>query len=659
MLVIVVVLLALLVFVFAWVGMRVSRADSLSLLVMQGTTFTEALANSSRNAIASESFYDHLVHRRFSEIVANLSDIPLDGKADESLQQIAQRHDLRAAFICDLDGSTIVSTPNNGEYGSLPDFVIEEIRALADDPESYYVLLFYQGGDVGQADHYYLRLANTLDRVFVVVADALYYAEGLSQTQIGYLVQSMAREAGVEYIIYQSTDGIIFASRATGQLLAIESDPFLAAALEGDTIVHRQYRFQDRDVLELVRPFATDEYPFGLFRIGLSLDGFYAVSRGFDRLMAVLAIAMFGLLLFGLLYFNSRQKRRQISRELRDIKSSTDVIFDQMRTGVAALSPDGTIVIANRAFEKILGVRDVLGRLWDEVVTIPELHLGEVGEWQRFSEEREIVTGADGRSKTLLVAASEVALGEKSPSGLVVVVYDITRLKEIEQASAQRERLSEMGELAAGVAHEIRNPLNAIAIAAQRLAKEFIPDSNQDEYQAFTGEIRKEAQRLNDIITRFLALAQTGREVLSEVVLSEFFEEFGRLLKIEAGELNIRLEIEVQPHLAVRANSDRLRELFTNLFGNAKEALVRRSDGQVRISVQRVDIGVEIRFSDNGPGIELDQRDKIFTPYFTTKDGGTGLGLPTVHRIVSDFGGTITVGASESSGAEFIIRIPS
>ena len=199
----------------------------------------------------------------------------------------------------------------------------------------------------------------------MLVADAQYYVEALRQTQIGYLVQRMAEEPGVVYIIYQSTDGIIFSSRRTGPLLAIESDPFLTQALDADTIMHRTSEFQGERVLELVRPFATSEYPFGLFRVGLSLGRYYSVSRRFDLQMAALSAALFGVLLFGLLYLAARRKRRELGRQYTDIKSLTDVIFDRMRTGVAAVDDRGVITLANRAFEQIV-VR--LGQLGVDVL---------------------------------------------------------------------------------------------------------------------------------------------------------------------------------------------------------------------------------------------------------------------------------------------------
>ena len=105
----------------------------------------------------------------------------------------------------------------------------------------------------------------------------------------------------------------------------------------------------------------------------------------------------------------------------------------------------------------------------------------------------------------------------------IVVFYDITRLKEFETESARRERLSEMGQLAAGVAHEIRNPLNAISIAAQRLAVEFRPSDNEQEYQSITNNMRSESKRLDNIITKFLAMAKTEQQQTEEIDIKEYF----------------------------------------------------------------------------------------------------------------------------------------
>ncbi len=648
------VLLALIVAAYAWFGISESRKDSLQLLVIQGTTFTEALAQSAKNAIEAESFFDYLVHLRYEEIFVELSQMEIDETTPARLNQAAVIHDLKAVYLCGVDGEMLASGTVPTWTALLPEFVLTEVQALGENPETNYVLLLEPGSSEQPPLHYYLQIANTMDRIVVLVVDAGYYVEALRQTQIGYLVQNMARERAVEYIIYQSTEGIIFASRRTGQLLAIESDPFLQEALDSDTIMHRLYEFQGEEVLELVRPFATDEYEFGLFRVGLSLKRYYDISSRFDVQMAALSVALFGLLLVGLLYVQSRQKRRELRQQYTDIKSLTDIVFHQMRTGVAVLDESGRVTLANQAFEKIVGVRSTLGKAWEDVVRDEQLRIEQLRKWKESAEEAELTIRVGGEERTLVLAVSGFEAAARDPGGLVLVVYDVTRLREFERREVRRARLSELGNLAAGVAHEIRNPLNTISIAAQRLAAEFTPTAQKEEFISFTQQIREETRRLNEIITRFLALAREDQKSRRTVELSALLSEAAGFLKLEAEQIGIALETAIESELALQADRDAFKQILTNLFNNAKEALGRMG-GRILISAKKDGGVISLVFEDDGPGIPEELREKVFTPYFTTKEAGTGLGLPTVHRIVSDMGGEIRVEQSELGGARFVM----
>jgi signal transduction histidine kinase len=241
--------------------------------------------------------------------------------------------------------------------------------------------------------------------------------------------------------------------------------------------------------------------------------------------------------------------------------------------------------------------------------------------------------------------------------GIVSVIYDVTQYRELQRRSDRKERLSEMGDLAAGVAHEIRNPLNTISIAAQRLAAEFTPSENQDEYQSFTKQIRSEMRRLNEIITRFLALAHEANERHKTIRLRDAVDEFMELIGAEADSLGIKISSNVDAAIEVGSNPDSFKQVLSNLFNNAKEAFAGKA-GEIAISAKKIDSQVEIRFEDNGPGIAPEIREKIFTPYYTTKEAGTGLGLPTVHRIISDVGGEVRIEDSALGGACFVIILP-
>lgn len=654
---VIIVALAVAVFVITLVGITENRSDSLKLLVYQGTAFVEALTEAANNAIESERFFDYLLHLRYSELLVGLAQQELSTISDEQLTRLAFDHDLYGIFVYGTDTVPLAGSVVRGPVARPPDFVIGEVAQLMADPENNYILLLDAGDHPDEMVHYYVEISNSMDRVFLVISDALYYVDALSQTQIGYLVQKMAGEKGVEYIIYQSTEGIIFSSRRTASLLAIESDPFLTATLDSDTVRYREYEFEDRKVLELVRPFSTANYPFGLLRVGLSLENYAAVSRGYDLQMIALSAFLFVLAAVIILYLQARRRRKEIAREYRAMKSISDKIFEEMKAGVVAVDAEGTLILANEAFERILGRTAAAGRKWDDLIDISELSFESIMASPKQNIEREFSQESDGSPRWLLIAISKIA-GEKGTiSGLVAVIHDITQLKDLERKSARKERLSEMGNLAAGVAHEIRNPLNTISIAAQRLATEFAPESDSEEYLSFTRQIRDETKRLNEIITRFLALAQEHKERQKTVNLGELVNEFVGLFKYEAENLRIRLEVNIDSSLRIKADPDALKQVLSNLFNNSKEALAGK-EGKIMIAAKAIERSVRLSFSDNGPGIPPEQREKVFTPFYTTKGSGTGLGLPTVYRIVTDLGGDIMIEDSESGGVAFVMTFP-
>jgi PAS domain S-box-containing protein len=652
----IVILLALIMLVVAWVGIRQSRSDSMKLLVMQGTVLLESLAQAADNAISAENSIDQLVQMRYSEIVTVLLSMRSDSLSEADLIRVANNHDLHAAYLFGAEAQLLAGAIVQGVQIDPPEFLGEEVAELLSQPEDRYVLLLDQRDGEVEWLHYYLQIANDLSSVVVLVRDAGYYVEALRQTQIGYLAQNMASASGVEYIVYQSTDGIIFASQKIGRLRAIESDPFLSTAIESDSIVHRLHDFEGESVLEMVRPYSSSDYPFGVLRVGLSLRGYRAVTRGFDYLMIGLTTALFILVVLAILYVSSRRRRREISRRFDQMRTVTGRLFEQMSTGVAAVGQDGKISLANEAFERTFGVSGCVGRVWDEVVADEQLTLAELQRVGSGSVELEFTREIATERRTLLLAVAGLTDTAEPSESIVAVVYDITRLKRLEHDNQRRERLSEMGNLAAGVAHEIRNPLNTIAIAIQRLASEFTPDHDADQYQAIAGQIRIETRRLNDIITRFLALARDQKRSRRPVRIDLLLADLGQLLKAEAGQRSLSLSIQSEPDLSVRADPDGLRQVFMNLFNNSKEAI--SGTGTIAITARRTKDQVEILFADSGPGIPADIREEIFQPYYSTKDAGTGLGLPTVHRIISDLDGEIAVDDQVREGATFVIRLP-
>ena len=655
--IVVAVALAAAVFVITWYSISVSRRDSLRLLEEQGRAFTESLALASQNALTSESYYNELVHLRYADLTRTLQKRKLERLSEQDWVSFALSHDLLGAYLFDSTAQMVLGVAARGAVENLPDFVAAEVANLLQNPESNYLLLDDTEENPARRIHYYLELTTQMDHVIVLVVDALYYNQALEQTGIGRLVREMGGEPGIEYIIYQTRDGLVFASRKFSELPSIDSDPFLTAALDSDSIQTRLHAFAGKRVLELVRPFSSDRFQFGLFRVGLSLEGYYAVSRGFDWQMIILSATLFVMLAIGMLYIGSRRRRLEISRRFEHMKSMTDHIFDRMRIGVAAVDTGGVLRLANRQFDITFNVSQVVGKPLAEVLPEQRELIEKFARESATTMEVEIETTIKNERKMLLIALSKVEGDGTMGASVVMVVYDVTKFRDYQRQATRRERLSELGDLAAGVAHEIRNPLNTISIAAQRLEAEFSPTENAEQYRSISGQIRSETRRLNEIITRFLALAREERKKYQPVRLDRLLAEAAELLQMEGEKIGLKVDITSEPELIVNGEPDRLKEIFLNLFNNTKEALNGRA-GEFVVKAARRGNTVRVEVSDNGPGIPRELHDKIFTPYYTTKEAGTGLGLATVQRIVAALGGDITIDPAVSTGVRFIVTLP-
>jgi len=650
-----------LLFILTYLGIQKSRSDNLQLLRQQGNALIESLILSADNAIKANSFFDLLVKEKFSDLAGFLETRPdLDFSAPE-LSDFASGYGVDAIFIFDND-MHLKASGARGVFININDiysFVIPELENLLSDTASQSSFQFVEGRYIGDVRLYYL--SRTADKKYVIVisSDALFFAQAKENIGIGFLVQNIAREVGVEYILFQTTDGIIFSSRKIGPILKIEKDSFLQKALVVDTVVWREYEVDDRPILELARKFSSVEYPEGIFRLGIPLDKYYEIVAGYNRQMILLSLLIFAALVLAAMYLSGKQKRLYLDQSFRQMKSLSEKVFESINAGLIAVDRDGRIEMVNRQFLNIFeaGQDDVVGRPWTSMSYSGIIPFQKILAGEKRTGEDESTLKMATRSKHLLINTGRIQDEKKSVTGVVAVIYDYTHIKELEESARRRERLTELGDLAAGVAHEIRNPLNAISIAAQRLLGEFEPKENGEEFNAFARQIKSEAGRLNDIVTRFLSLTREKGQSARMIDLSKVVEETVNLLIIGNQREDIEIKTAIDPGISAPISEDRLKQLLINLVRNAIQAC-EKMGGLVTVALSRQGERAILSVKDTGPGIPEDIRHKIFTPYFTTRDKGTGLGLSIVHQIVEEFGGGIDLLSPTEGGTEFLVKIP-
>ncbi|HZH82985.1 MAG TPA: ATP-binding protein [Phototrophicaceae bacterium] len=230
-------------------------------------------------------------------------------------------------------------------------------------------------------------------------------------------------------------------------------------------------------------------------------------------------------------------------------------------------------------------------------------------------------------------------------------------VRALEEEIHRNERLSELGSLAATVAHEIRNPLNSISMGMQRLKAEFTPVQDAGEYSHFLTLMQNEVERLNRTVEQFLSLARPVQLSPEPIAVEEFIREVTTLLDAEARAANIRIDLDAGPNLpAVRGDRNHLKQLLLNLILNGIQAMP--AGGRMSIRADRVKNRLELSVTDRGIGIKPDQLGKIFDPYFTTKANGSGLGLAIARRIAEAHGGKIDVQSEPGQGACFRVSLP-
>jgi len=661
--------LALVLTVFVYIEVTQSRKELLGNVRAEASILIETLNRGSETIInANEELENALIDRLI--VTAQLIDHMEQHGSLNSERLRHEAHELGVALVVLFDGAGDVAAASAGELptahagnvAAAPEHAAAIERVIAPVLNGTYIwtsdarIISPWSGDTLFVLAHERR---TADGAVLIGYSSAQLLEVRKRLGIGQIAQQIGRLEDIVYVVLQDEDGIITASRDVEEMSAVRDDAFLREALVKDSTQTRFREYAGRRIFEVVKRLEIDGAGPVLSRIGLSLERVRNIQQRSMRRVIFIAAGFFVTALILIVLLLTRQRYGVLAEEHRKIRTYTGLVLDNIADAVVATDSQGVITVFNKAAERLLEL--------DADTAIGTQHAGVIPSdsllIERTHTDRATIDYAEttlptaqGERRTVAVSTSIIRTNDGSLDTVVCIARDITEQRRAQEQLQRRDRLTAMGELAGGIAHEIRNPLNAINIIAQRFNAEFEPKADAEEFHRLSSTIRSEVKRVNNIITQFLEFARPPRLALAETDMSRLLRDSVDVIRSQAMMKQVRIQLFTDSHLPMLADAEKMQQVFLNLLQNALDAV--QDGGEIKCIACRKNDRVMVSIADNGPGIPEALQSKIFNLYFTTKSSGTGLGLSIVHQIVGEHGGDIAVTSSEGHGTTFRMVFP-
>lgn len=340
--------------------------------------------------------------------------------------------------------------------------------------------------------------------------------------------------------------------------------------------------------------------------------------------------------------------------EITKLQNYTKNIVDSINSGVISINKDFIVKSTNREAEKILGIEDIEGINITEILRkkdvidglvqskIQKIHLSQI--------KTEIIVENEERYLDLNISPLLDIM--ERVQGLVIIIQDKSKEKHLEAQAIRADRLSAVGELASGIAHEIRNPMGIIKTISQTLQEE---ESHEDIMEGLQ-IIVKEIDRANNVIQTLLNFARPDTNKKEEISINELLEDVILIINKYVQKQNIDIDIDLEKEIRIIGDKEKLKQVFINVILNGVQSIL--EGGEIKIKMEISNEGINISFKDTGCGIKKDNLKKVFNPFFTTKEKGTGLGLSVSNRIIQDHNGYMAIDSIVGNGTSVDIYLP-
>jgi two-component system sensor histidine kinase HydH len=506
-------------------------------------------------------------------------------------------------------------------------------------------------------------------------------------SQVQRLLRETAQQPDIVYLLITDTDGNILAHSDSSQIGGHHGTDLDLDRISRSTEVEwrKVTDANNRNIFEVFRQFSpTHKHPpmhfdrmihndwfrsrmmheegkppprLSIF-VGLDMEAVDAAAKEDMHHTVLMAVILLLIGFTGIMSLFLAQGYRSARTSLSKVKAFSDSLVENMPIGLLAIDSEGTITSSNQTAEFVLQLspHEIIGKKAVHILPVQLMELIKELKLNNGIIEKEIdFPSKDGKRIPLEVITTVLKDEDGTFLEQVILFRDLTEIRRLRQEIDRSFRLASLGRLAAGIAHEIRNPLSSIKGFATYFRERYhdIPEDRK------TADIMiQEVERLNRVIGQLLEFARPMNIRLRPTSLQAFLRRSLKMIENQAREKNIAISLDTTPdNEDIMIDPDRMSQVLLNLYLNAIEAM--DNGGTLSITLTREDPGqTVIGISDTGNGIEKKDMGKIFDPYFTTKPSGTGLGLAIVHRIVEAHHGEVTVKSDPSIGTIVSIVLP-
>ena len=533
-----------------------------------------------------------------------------------------------------------------------------------------------------QALHFLHRQGVTLLRSIEASARTGMQSLMWQEISLGKLMQETAKDDEIDYVYLADGHGLIVhhsdPSKEGEQALwkpdLIDKDQVITRIkiMPGGVRIYELAKYfspmyepsvihSDDRIIDHGQPQAQHSHRGDAIVLGMRMTAF-ADARHADIQHALIMAGIILVLGSGALFFIFViQNYYLVNRTLKQTQDYTRQVVASMANGLLSVDTHGKVISYNLLALKLLGLNEseVRGMDLNKIIDFKTSGIFQTLDQCMSVMDREInYRKKSGEMVPLALSITPIMGADKSCQGAVIILRDLREIKQLEEKVRRSEKMAAIGKLAAGVAHEIRNPLSSIKGFAQYLRQAL---KNKPREKEYAETMVLEVDRINQVVTDLLTFARPMEAELAPTDISELVEHTVRLVHDDAQSRNVSVQMNISDLSKIPLDANQMTQAILNLLLNSLQAI--HTGGQIEVGAELnpSDSRLKIWVEDDGTGIAADQKEKIFDPFFTTREKGTGLGLAIVHKIVENHNGEINLQcppAGKTRGCRFTIAIP-